>query len=355
MIHSDRYTVYLVFFVFALAFSWLINSLFLKFASTLGMRNRDETVIRWSKASKPSLGGISFYILFLLSLASYPVLSGSTEQLLADRQLLGFLAATTMAFLMGLADDAYNTRPFLKFFVQLLCAIILISTGTSVHLFNNNALDYPLTALWVIGIMNSINMLDNMDAITTVVSTCIIAFGLYTQYLTNDFANIYIFILFGVLGSLIGFLYFNWHPSKMFMGDTGSQFLGIILASLGIVCFWNAPDAQGHAVQSKQVISTALIFIIPICDTACVVINRVMNGKSPFIGGRDHTTHNLFFRGITERRIAVLFAGITALSALLDLLIFHITEWGYFHIVLFASWFLFIFGSLFYIVRKKRT
>ncbi|HEY6162410.1 MAG TPA: MraY family glycosyltransferase [Bacteroidia bacterium] len=353
MIHSDHYTVYLIFFAFALAFSWLINSLFLKFASTLGMRNKDETVIRWSKTSKPSLGGISFYILFLLSLASYPVVSGNTEQLLADRQLLGFLAATTMAFLMGLADDAYNTRPFLKFFVQLLCSVILISTGTSIHLFHNDAIDYPLTALWVVGIMNSINMLDNMDAITTVVSICIIGFGLYTQFLVNDFSNIYIFILFGVLGALMGFLYFNWHPSKMFMGDTGSQFLGIILASLGIVCFWNARDVQGHEVQSKQAISTALIFIIPVCDTASVVLNRVMNGRSPFVGGRDHTTHNLFYRGITERRIAVLFAGLTLLSGALDLLIFNITDWNYLHIALFSSWFVLVFGTLFYIVRKR--
>jgi UDP-GlcNAc:undecaprenyl-phosphate GlcNAc-1-phosphate transferase len=346
---------YFVFFCFAFFFSWLINSLFLKFASTLGIRNKDETVIRWSSTSKPSLGGISFYIIFLLSVSSYPVLFGSKTPLLLDRQLLGFLAATTMAFLMGLADDAYNTKPLLKFIVQLLCAVVLITTGTWIRITPWEGLNYAVTVIWVIGMMNSINMLDNMDAITTVVSVCIISFGLYTRYLGGDFDNVYILILIGTLGALMGFLCFNWHPSKMFMGDTGSQFLGLILSAIGIVCFWNGQDMHHQVIQTKQFLVTAFIFIIPICDTAIVVINRLRNGQSPFIGGKDHTTHNLFFMGITEKRIAILFVLLTAVSAMLCLAILRISNWGYGHILLFSCWFLLVFGVLFYIVSKKRT
>jgi UDP-GlcNAc:undecaprenyl-phosphate GlcNAc-1-phosphate transferase len=351
---QETYISYLVFFGFALLFSWLINSLFLKFASTLGIRNRDETVIRWSKTSKPSLGGISFYIMFLLSLASYPVLFSSSAPIMIDHQLLGFLAATTMAFLMGLADDAYNTKPLLKFIVQVLCAVILIATGTCIHLTGMPWLNNALTVIWVVGVMNSINMLDNMDAITTLVSICIISFGLYTQYLNDSFDHVFILILIGTLGALIGFLYFNWHPSKMFMGDTGSQFLGIVLAALAIICFWNLPDMHHKVIQTKQVLITALIFIIPACDTAIVIINRLSKGRSPFIGGKDHTTHNLFFMGLTEKRIAALFFLITVISMLLDLVILSISDWGYVHIFLFSCWFLLVFGVLFYVVRRKR-
>jgi UDP-GlcNAc:undecaprenyl-phosphate/decaprenyl-phosphate GlcNAc-1-phosphate transferase len=352
-VSTDTFVAYLVFFGFALFFSWLINSLFLKFASTLGMRNKDETVIRWSKTSKPSLGGISFYIIFLISLASYPVIFGNGSPIILDHQLLGFLAATTMAFLMGLADDAYNTKPLLKFIVQVLCAVILIGTGTFIRITPYDPLNYVLTVIWVVGIMNSINMLDNMDAITTLVSICIIGFGLVTQYINNDFDHIYIVILIGVLGALMGFLFFNWHPSKMFMGDTGSQFLGLILSAIGIVCFWNAPDMYGHPIQTKQFLVTALIFIIPACDTAIVVMNRLSHGRSPFVGGKDHTTHNLFFMGVTEKRIAALFVLITVISALLCLLILKIRDWNYLHILLFSAWFIAVFSALFYVVRKK--
>lgn len=349
---TELYTIYLFFFCFALVFSWLINSLFLKFASTLGIRNHTDTVIRWSKTSKPALGGISFYILFLLSITCYSIFFGKSTILL-NKQLLGFLGATTMAFLMGLSDDAYNTKPWLKFSVQVICALILISTGTYIHLFDNEYLNYAITMIWVVGIMNSVNMLDNMDSITTLVSICIISFAIYLRYAENDLNNVFIFPLIGVLGSLIGFLYFNWHPSKMFMGDTGSQFLGIILASMGIICFWNVQDADGNFIQTKQVIITALIFIIPICDTASVVINRIAHGRSPFIGGKDHTTHALFFTGITERRIAVLFTFLSMISVALCIWILNISEWNYIYITLFSAYFLVVFGSLFYIVRKK--
>ena len=254
---------------------------------------------------------------------------------------------------MGLADDAYNTKPLLKFSVQVLCAIILIATGTYIHLFGNIYLDYFITLAWVVGIMNSINMLDNMDGVATLVSIIIIGTGLSIQYLNHDFDHIYILILSGVMGALIGFLFFNWHPSRMFMGDTGSQFLGLILSSMAIICFWNAPDAAGKAIQTKQILITTLIFIIPLCDTAIVVFNRIMRGRSPFIGGKDHTTHNLFFLGITEKRIAVLFSLVTLISASMCLLIRNIEDWSFLHITLFSAWFLLIFFILFYIVKKK--
>ena len=349
---TELYAIYFFFFCFSLIFSWLINSLFLKFASTLGIRNQTDTVIRWSKTSKPALGGISFYILFLLSIACYSIFFGKNTILL-DKQLLGFLGATTMAFLMGLSDDAYNTKPLLKFSVQVICAVILISTGTCIHLFGNEYWNYALTLIWVVGIMNSVNMLDNMDAVATLVSICIIGFAIYLFYYENDLNPIFIFPLISAFGSLVGFLYFNWHPSKMFMGDTGSQFIGIILATMGIICFWNGHDDHGNFIQTKQILITALIFIIPICDTASVVLNRIFKGRSPFIGGRDHTTHALFFSGITEKRIAALFTLISMISVLLCLWIINIIEWNYLYIALFSIYFLFVFACLFYLVRKK--
>jgi UDP-GlcNAc:undecaprenyl-phosphate/decaprenyl-phosphate GlcNAc-1-phosphate transferase len=339
--------IYGSYFISTVILSFLINGLFLKFASNLGIRNSDETVIRWSPQAKPSLGGISFYIIFLISIASYPIFFEQSK-VLFSKPLLGILAACTLAFLMGLSDDAYNTKPMLKLVIQICCGFILISTGTHISIFSNIYINYGMTIFWVVGLMNSINMLDNMDAITTLVSITIILGALTILYLNHDNYSIHILLLMGVLAALIGFLFFNWHPAKMFMGDTGSQFLGLFLATMGIIYFWNTPDIHGNLIQSKQFFVTILAFAIPIIDTTTVTINRILKGKSPFVGGKDHTTHNFFFMGLTEKRIAILYLGICFVSMFFNLLIIkYIENWGYLHIFLFSVYYIALFWFLY--------
>ena len=348
------YVVYALYFVSSILFSFLINRLFLKFSSNLGTRsNSAENVIRWSTQTKPSVGGISFFILFLLSIIFYLILFERGDSFL-NRQLLGIIAACTLAFLMGLSDDAYNTRPLLKFVIQVLCGVILISTGTFISLFSNIYLNYGLTIFWIIGMMNSINMLDNMDAITTVTSISIIANALFVIFFSKGYYNgMHVILLIGVLSALIGFLFFNWHPAKMFMGDTGSQFLGVFLGAIGIIYFWNIPDSQGEFIQTKQILITALAYIIPIIDTTSVVINRIMSGRSPFIGGKDHTTHCLFFIGVSEKNIARLYFILGVLSVGLIFLITNITDnWGLGYIALFSAYCLLLFFLLYAPTRK---
>jgi UDP-GlcNAc:undecaprenyl-phosphate GlcNAc-1-phosphate transferase len=344
--------IYVIYFVSTIILSLLINSLFLKFASNLGIRNTSE-IIRWSETAKPSLGGISFYLIFLISIASYSIFFENTHPVI-NTQITGLLVACTVAFLLGLSDDAYNTKPLLKLIVQIICAIILISTGTYISIFDNVYINYAITLFWVVGLMNSINMLDNMDGITTIVSISVIIGALFILYLNSNGNSIHTIILIGVLSSLIGFLFFNWHPAKMFMGDTGSQFLGLFLAAMGITYFWNTPDVNGQLIQSKQFFVTILTFAIPLIDTTSVVINRILKGKSPFIGGKDHTTHSLFFMGLTEKRIAILYACICLLSMFFNYLIIkHIKDWGYIHIILFSIYFILLFRFLYAPTRKN--
>ncbi len=339
--------VYSSYFLSAALFSFLINGLFLKFSSTLGIRDIENRVIRWNSLSKPSFGGISFYLIFLLSIASYPIFFEQTG-VLFNKNLLGILAACTLSFLMGLSDDAYNTKPLLKVLVQISCGIILISTGTYISIFENTIINYFLTIFWVVGLMNSINMLDNMDAITTVVSITILLNTLLIIFLNKEYTSINTLIIIGVLAALIGFLFFNWHPSKMFMGDTGSQFLGLFLAVIGIIYFWNTPDVKGVLIQSKQFFAVILTFAIPIIDTATVTFNRLRKGKSPFIGGKDHTTHHFFYKGLTEKRIAILFTLIAIVSMFFNILIIkYIEHWSYIHILLFTLYFISLFWFMY--------
>lgn len=337
----------LVFFVLAGGFSFLLNGLLLKFSNTLGMRNSHE-IIRWSSSSKPSLGGITFFIIFLLSVVCYFIIfPNSTGSM--DKSLFGLLFATGIAFLMGLSDDAYNTRPLFKLFSQIFCGIILILTGTYISLFSSELLNYIITIFWVVGIMNSINMLDNMDGIVAIVSMFITSTAILIIILQHNFNEIHLFLLSGVLAALIGFTFYNWHPSKIFMGDTGSQFLGVFLAAMGIIYFWNNKEFGSETeVTSKQVIIAVLAFIIPIIDTTTVTINRILRGHSPFIGGKDHTTHHLSYLGLSDKQVALVFGILSMLSFFLIFIAAKfINSWSFYHFLAFTAYALILFIILF--------
>lgn len=293
-------------FVLCIILSLLINHIMLRFAQTLGIRNRNSTEIRWNPETKPALGGISFFVIFLIAFI-LSVLVPVGEQELSIR-MIGVLVAATLAFLMGLADDAFNTEPLLKLFTQIFCGLVVIFCGHSIAIFDNSLLNYALTVLWVVGLMNSINMLDNMDGISSIVSMLASAFMILVTLQENGPYSYMTILNLGVLGALCGFLFYNFHPSKMFMGDTGSQFLGLFLAVMGIDNCWNNPGAaQNELYPFSNILVVLLVFLLPLTDTTTVVINRLVRGSSPFVGGKDHTTHHLYFRGITEKRIAILY------------------------------------------------
>ena len=342
------------FFIVAFVFSVLINRLFLKFSKNLGMRNVDESIVRWETKSKPAFGGISFYIIFLLSISVYSVISAD-KSIFEKQQFLGLLLAASLGFIVGLADDAYNTRPYLKFSAQLICGILLISSGTYIQLFDNIYLNYSLTLLWVVGIMNSINMLDNMDAISSIVSIFIFLSGLYILIYIGKTNNIDFLIILGVLASILGFLIYNWHPSKIYMGDTGSQFLGVLLSAMGINYFWNTPFDAGYFSASKQIILTAIIFIVPLVDTTTVVINRLAKKQSPFIGGKDHTTHHLSYLGFNDRKVAILLGGLSFISFLMAVVIVNYKNWSTSMAFCFSAYFLTVFGLIYSTTKKKKS
>jgi UDP-GlcNAc:undecaprenyl-phosphate GlcNAc-1-phosphate transferase len=355
ILRNSSLILYTLFFAAAVIFSLMINILFLRFFKTLGIRNNtDGTIIRWGALSKPSIGGITFYIIFLLSLASYSILfepNHNTYQL----GFVGLLLSCGAGFIIGLADDAYNTRPWLKFGVQLLCGIILIATGIYIHIFPNEIANYCLTLFWVVGIMNSINMLDNMDGITATVSIGIIGNTIYRIIHNGDITNVHLLVLIGIFASLVAFLRFNWNPSKMYMGDTGSQFLGVFLAAMGIIYFWNDPYATEMPATGKLLVSTLMTFMLPILDTTVVVVNRISSGRSPFIGGKDHTTHSLALLGLSDRQVAIVFVGFAIISIGINVLLEEfIYDWQHAYTIAFSVYFIALLGFFFYTTRNKR-
>lgn len=344
----------LIFFCFSMVIiSVIANGLLLKFSFSMGRKNEKDE-IRWSSTTKPAFGGISFYILFLFSLV-FHVLFYSNEEIVKNPAFFGFFITTSLGFAMGLADDAYNTKPFLKFAVQFICAFIFLVTGLVINIFPYDWLNYTFTVLWVIGLMNSINMLDNMDAITSSTSFIIISSAVAIIIFNGDYPTIDLTIFLGILSAIAGFLYYNWNPSRMYMGDSGSQFLGVFLAYLGIKYFWNGVDYHGAAVPAKQFLIAILIFVVPLSDTATVTINRLLKGKSPFVGGRDHTTHHLSYLGFTDRQVAFILILISLGTLFTSVIVINsIKEWTQFYTFLFGALFLIIFLTLYIISRISK-
>lgn len=346
-------TLYISFFLGMLAFSMLINHILFKFFKTLGTKNQTGISIRWNSQAKPAIGGFSFYIIFLISLISYTILFNPEFDLI-NSSLLGLFIAGTLGFVLGLTDDAYNTRPLLKFSVQILCGVILTLTHSQIEIMESSILNHILTVIWVVGIMNSINMLDNMDGVAASVTSFILVAALGYMIMNETYTGYSFIICIGVLASLVGFLYFNWYPSKMFMGDTGSQFLGLILGYIGIHYGWNAQNIAGETNLFFSLAAILLIFVLPISDTLTVTINRLRRGQSPFVGGRDHTTHNLSYLGFSDNQVAGVFCGIATLSVVFFLLFINFTYSTTLSIGLSIIYFSTVFGLLFGITEYNK-
>ena len=362
--NSYEYTflVYAEFFVCITLFGLVINTILLKFSKTLGIRDKENTMIRWSNVSKPALGGITFFMSFLVSTACFGILFDHNE-LFKNGEIISLIGALCLAFIMGLADDAYNTKPWLKFFIQITCGLILIfgslKTGNNnniISIFEIDFLNYLITVLWVVGIMNSINMLDNMDGITTVTSIFIFLTALVFLALQNAFQHYDFMIVLGLMGALVSFLFYNWSPSKMYMGDSGSQFLGLLLAFIGIKYFWNSAIFETQElVPSKQIIIVCLIFILPISDTTSVFINRISRKQSPFIGGKDHTTHHLSFLGFNNTQIIFIFSGIAFLSSIIAIALYRFVNiWTNFKFIMYVIYILAIFITLYISTQQHK-
>lgn len=231
--------------------------------------------------------------------------------------MLGMVITVTIGFLIGLADDAYNTYPILKFSGQLLCGIFLVATNTMIHATGIYTLDVLLTITWVVGIMNSINMLDNMDGISATVSFFILLSCLLGLLGDKSLFSFYSLMLLAVSGALVGFLVFNWHPARIYMGDTGSQFLGAFLSVISIQLLWNVHDPNGPVIQFRQFLIPMIAFSVPLIDTTTVFFRRIARGKSPFVGGRDHISHHFAYAGLSDKQVIYVLGVISLVSSAL--------------------------------------
>jgi len=315
------------FFVIGLLISLVSNKLLLSFSQTLGIRNKNDITVRWSNESKPSLGGLAFFVAFLLGAIAYSIIF-YTENIFHNKEFVGLFGAGLIAFIMGLADDAYNTKPYLKLAVQILCGVILVATDSLIAITPSFTLNAFLTISWVVLIMNSLNMLDNMDGITGTNALFILITCLASDIILYDWnMNLWTLTLCIQIGALVGFLYFNIHPSKLFMGDAGSQFIGLFTA------FFAIHDLSNIGLKTNESPLIGLIIILiafgpALVDTLSVVINRLKKGQNPMVGGKDHTTHHLVYAGYTDKQVWYIFLLLSIVSLIVSIIAIYAAKWN---------------------------
>ncbi len=289
-----------------LAFAILFYKGAIRFFSNLGMISKKmDAGSRWNKSSRPAVGGLGFFIAFVIGLIATFTIIEPLGQGFYDAF---FVAGGVVAFGIGFWDDIKRISPLKKLIGQLLAAILLVASQHHLCL-TNGIIDPILSVIFVVAVMNSFNMLDNMDGVAAMTALFILPIG----YMLGS--SPILIIPMGIF--IIAFLVFNLFPSKAFMGDSGSMLLGYILAALAMN---QIPANSAGIVRPDNIIVIVTLFAIPIVDTSVVIINRLRNGISPATGGRDHTTHNLVYLGIHQKWVPWIFATLGLLQVALAFL-----------------------------------
>ena len=252
------------------------------------------------KEPVPYLGGVAIIIgVTVISYAAAIYKNFNKQDYLL---LTSVLAPAIILGLIGLWDDLRNLRPGPRLLIQLIAGIftayILISQETVGNPTGSQTLDAIITVIWIVGICNSINFFDNVDG-GAAGTVAISSLGLF--YLTFQNQQFFIAALSSVTaGATIGFLLWNKSPARIYMGDAGALFLGVLIATLTIRL---QPDTD---VLWKSLATPILLLAVPILDTSTAVVSRIRRGVSPLQGGHDHLSHRLINRGIPRKQAVIL-------------------------------------------------
>jgi UDP-GlcNAc:undecaprenyl-phosphate GlcNAc-1-phosphate transferase len=291
----------IVAFPAAAAAIWLL--LRTPLAARLGAAPRDD---RWHQRTTPMVGGIGIFVGLL---AGFWV-AIAADAAPASRELIAILGGCAILFVAGLLDDLFSLGPLPKLAAQLAAAGLVIGNGLTISgLISNNFLAGTVALVWLVGLTNAFNLLDNMDGLAaTLAGIAAVFFAI--DALTVHQNDAVLALALALALACAGFLPFNLRPKRsaaVFMGDSGSQVLGFALAALGLTASWKV---AGTTVAT--LLLPVLVLAVPILDTTLVTVVRLLDGRPVYQGGRDHTSHRLVYHGLSERRAVVLLAVISA-------------------------------------------
>jgi UDP-GlcNAc:undecaprenyl-phosphate GlcNAc-1-phosphate transferase len=273
----------------------------------------EPTGERWHDQATPSFGGVGIFLGLIAGLGAalaVGVVDSSSE-------LFGVAAGCTILFLAGLADDLFDLAPVMKLAAQFAAAGIVLASGLTVEVVDSEVLGTAIGLVWLVGITNAFNLLDNMDGLAATLAVVACA-TFAVDSIAREPESLATVLALGLGFACAAFLPFNLRPKRraaIFMGDSGSQVIGFGLACLALASSWTAAGAT-----LATVLLPLLVLAIPILDTTLVTVRRVLERRPIAQGGKDHSSHRLVYYGLSEQQAVAALAllatllGLTALA-----------------------------------------
>ena len=305
-------------FLTALALVMYVTPLTINVALAFKVQDAPDGRLKKHTRATPYLGGLAVAAAFIIT---FSLLSNEDT---ANYKAMGILAAGLMMMLLGLYDDLSNLRPSVKFLGQVLAAVVLYKAQVRIELAAlSDTANLLVTILWVTGITNAFNIIDVMDGLASG-TACVAALFLFVISLLTigdgDPAMVVPFMALILAGALTGFLRFNFAPARIFLGDTGSLFIGFMMGALSMLVSYTGGN--------RLALFTPMVLLaIPIFDTLFVAWHRARKGIPFFRGSPDHFALRLTNAGLSVRRTALRTYGVGVLLGLASLLLVFGPEW----------------------------
>ncbi len=313
--------IFLGTFVLALLSSFVLTRYVRDFATSHGLVAVPTQDRHLHSSPLPRLGGVAIYLSFscCAGLAAFWVLhSYRMHSTFSLRTLLTILGPATLVFLLGVYDDIHGVGPYFKFTVQGLAATMLFMGGLRIVNIPVVFGDHPLpwyvgwmiTVVWVLAITNAFNLIDGLDGLAagSALFSTLVAF---VVALLNG-PNLVTIMTIALAGAILGFLRYNFNPATIFLGDSGSLFIGFVLSALALQGAQKAPTIVAVAIP-------VVSFGLPILETSLSIIRRLISGRPVFTADREHIHHKLLQHGMTHRQVVILLYGVSAVFAMLSL------------------------------------
>jgi UDP-GlcNAc:undecaprenyl-phosphate/decaprenyl-phosphate GlcNAc-1-phosphate transferase len=269
----------------------------------------------------PRLGGVAIFLSFTASMGIALVLAAHNPRLhsaFSLRPLATILVPATLIFLLGVYDDIRGVGPYVKFSVQGVAGVMLYIGGLRIVtipvLFGSHNLPWymglGLTVLWVVAITNAFNLIDGLDGLAagSALFSTLVAF---VVAILNGPSLVTVMTI-ALAGAILGFLRFNFNPATIFLGDSGSLFIGFVLSALALQGAQKAPTIVAVAIP-------VVSFGLPILETSLSIVRRLISGRPVFTADREHIHHKLLQHGMTHRQVVILLYGVSAVFAMLSL------------------------------------
>lgn len=314
-----------LFFIAVLAalISFISTPIVRKLAIILGVVDIPKDNRRVHKKPIPKLGGLAIYFSFVIMVfaKSGPI----------NKSEMGILIGATIIVIGGLIDDKYTIKPWQKLSFQVIAAFVLIGTNTMISIITNPVSDtnpfisinpifaIPLTLIWVIGITNAFNLIDGLDGLSAGLGFIACVTMTAASYLSGKVEFEVITLTIILAAAILGFLPYNFNPASIFMGDTGAQLIGFLLAGI----------SMKGAIKSASAIVLAVPILalgLPIYDTLFAIIRRKVNGRPIAEADKGHLHHRLLNMGLSQRQVVIIMYLINAILGMIAIIVMQLTN-----------------------------